>query len=136
MRQHVVASVPKLVESTPPQLRSVLTGLLAKHRELRFDSAAAALEAFGQVGRALARDSTPWIPLLQDRAPDKPRATPQTDELGAVDHALRRLLADRTPIAESRLLEGIGVVSQPRTLGWEFPSGELVLSDLDPWRKF
>ena len=128
MRLHVEGKIPPLPPHVPPLLTGVLTKLLVKKREQRYGSAGDARAALQRVAATLRNDPTPWVKLLEldrSRGVGVRELPSQQRHLHAVDDALRKLLALRTPIAEQSLRPGIAT---PVRYEWTFDELE---RDLD-----
>lgn len=109
MRAHVAGRIPELPSSVPAALGDGLNRLLAREREARFPDAASAIAAFEQIEHTLRTDRTPWLDLFDvDAGPRGTHAVDtQAQKLRAVDDALKKVLAQHTPIAEKSLRAGI-----------------------------
>ena len=108
MQAHVEGRIPPLPVEIPSAIKAGLAKLLARRREHRYADAQSALTAMQRIAATLQRDPTPWIRLLdQPSTPTPARRGPDNSKLEAIDGALRRVLAQHTPVLEHELRDGI-----------------------------
>ncbi len=108
MQSHVAGRIPPLPDNVPKVVKAGFSKLVAVHREHRYADAQEALGAFERITATLKRDPTPWVRLLDGSTVATPVLQRAHDsKLEAIDGALRRVLAQRTPVLEDALRPGI-----------------------------